>query len=128
MEKDVSRKPESAGEVQQNTLLGIRTGRTLTGRRASARTRALLGHDIITEPKWQRLPSLVSSGWNVQEVKNDPTSLEVLEASLSSRWDVWRSGRGGGYFWWSVSLSKSGRQAKYADGGEGRGRWRFSLS
>lgn len=31
---------------------------------------------------------------------------------------VWR---GGGYFWLSVSLSKSGHQAKHADGGEGRG-------
>lgn len=80
-DKNVERKPESAGGVQQNTLL---IGRTLTSRYASARTRALLGHDIITEPKWQppSLPPPVSFGWNVQEVKNDPKSLEVLEASL----------------------------------------------
>lgn len=52
-DKNVERKPESAGGVQQNTLL---IGRTLTSRYASARTRALLGHDIITEPKWQPPP------------------------------------------------------------------------
>lgn len=77
--KNVERKPESAGGVQQNALL---IGRTLTSRYASA----LLGHDIITEPKWQLPPPppppFVSFGWNVQEVKNDPKSLEVLEASL----------------------------------------------
>lgn len=28
----------------------------------------------------------------------------------------------GGYFWSTVSLSKSGRRAKHADGGRGRGR------
>lgn len=46
----------------------------------------------------------------------------VMEASLLSQRDMFRGGRGeSGYFWLSVSLSKSGHRAKHADGGEGRG-------
>lgn len=46
-------------------------------------TCVLLCHDIIVEPKWQHLSTLVFFfGRNVQEVKNDPASLQVLEASL----------------------------------------------
>ncbi len=47
----------------------------------------------------------------------------VMEASLLSQRDMFGGGRGGGsgYFWLSVSLSKSGHRAKHADGGEGRG-------
>lgn len=51
-------------------------------------------------------------------------SSAVMEASLFSQRDMFKGGRGGGesgYFWLSVSLSKSGRRAKHADGGEGRG-------
>lgn len=85
----------------------------------------LLCNDIITEEKRQPLPSLVLLfGWNVQGEKNDPMSSGVMEASLLSQRDMFRSGRGGGlsgYFWLSVSLSKSGQQAKHADEGEGRG-------
>lgn len=87
----------------------------------------LLCNDIITEQKQQPLPSLVLLfGWNVQGGKNDPMSSGVMEASLLSQRDMFRGGRevavgGSGYFWLSVSLSKSGHRAKHADGGEGRG-------
>lgn len=85
----------------------------------------LLCNDIITEQKQQPLPSLVLLfGWNVQGEKNDPMSSGVMEASLSSRGKCSGEeggGAEGGYFWLSVSLSKSGHQAKHADGGEGRG-------
>lgn len=88
----------------------------------------LLCNDIITEQEQQPLPSLVLLfDWNVQGEKNDPMSSAVMEASLFSQRDMFRGREGweSGYFWLSVSLSKSGHRAKHADGGEREGREGF---